>query len=153
MTTTITAVQGNNVSPITLIDLDLNGNVYYVSSNYKAITHDSNSYTELGAFLNITEIRDELRHSEGDLSITLSGIPSEANYLQTVMTEPVKGGNVTVYRGFVDAGTQELISGQVFTRFKGTITNFVIDEQLNYLSHENDYAVTITVVLSRQNMM
>ena len=145
MTTTITAVQGNNISPITLIDLDLNGNVYYISSNYKTITYNSNDYTELGAFLNITEIRDELRHSEGDLSITLSGIPSEANYLQTVMTEPVKGGNVTVYRGFVDAVTQELISGQVFTRFKGTITNFVIDEQLNYMSQENDYAVTVTV--------
>jgi hypothetical protein len=145
MTTPITAVQGNNISPITLIDLDLNGNVYYLSSNYKAITHNSNSYTELGAFLNITDLRDELRHSEGDISITLSGIPSEADYLQTVMTEPIKGGNVTVYRAFVDATTQELISGQVFTRMKGVITNFIIDEQLNFLTHENDYSVTVTV--------
>ncbi len=145
MTTTITAVQGNNIAPITLIDLDLNGTVYYISSNYKAITHNANSYTELGAFLNITEMRDELRHSEGDLSITLSGIPSEANYLQKVMTDPVKGGNVTIYRGFVDAETQELIAGQVFTRFKGVITNFVIDESLNFLTHGNDYAVTVTV--------
>lgn len=145
MATTITAVQGDNIAPITLIDLDLNGNVYYISSNYKAITYNSNDYTELGAFLNITELRDELRHSEGDITITLGGIPSEADYLQTVMTEPVKGGNVTVYRGFVDATTQELIAGQVYTRFKGTITNFVIDEQLNFLTHQNDYSVSVTV--------
>jgi hypothetical protein len=40
MATTITAVQGDNIAPITLIDLDLNGNVYYISSNYKAITYN-----------------------------------------------------------------------------------------------------------------
>lgn len=145
MATTITAVQGNNIAPITLIDLQLGSNVYYLSSNYKAVTYDSNSYTELGALLNVSEVTDDLKHSETDIQITLTGIPAEANYLQAVLNSPVKGGNVVLRRGFVDTGNLELITGQVYTRYSGVITNFTINEELNVLTKANDYAVTVVV--------
>jgi hypothetical protein len=79
MATPITAVQDNNISHALFIDLDLDGNVYYISNAYKPITIDGNSYTELGAFLGINEIRDDLKVTGGDLAIALTGIPSNEN--------------------------------------------------------------------------
>ena len=145
MSTEITAVQGDNIAPVTLIDLQLGANVYYLSSNYKTITHDSNDYTELGALLNVSEVIDDLKHSESDIQISLTGIPGEANYLQTVLNYPIKGGNVTLKRGFINSSNLDLIAGQVYTRYKGVITNFTINEEFNPLSKTNDYAVTIIV--------
>jgi len=144
MSTTITEVQGTNISPITLIDLQLGANVYYLSSNWKPVTVDSNNYTELGAFLSVSNIDDNLKYNANDLSLTLSGIPSGQNYLQEILENPVKGGNVVLKRAFVDTSTYEL-TGNIYTRFKGVITNYKIDEQVNVLSKQMDYAVTVTL--------
>jgi hypothetical protein len=144
MATTITEVQGDNISPISLIDLQIGANVYYLSSNWKPVTHDSNNYTELGAFLSVSTIDDNLKYNANDLSLTLSGIPSGQDYMRQILDNPVKGGNVTVKRGFVNSTTMELESG-VYTRFKGVITNFKIDETINILNKQMDYAVTVTL--------
>lgn len=141
--TTITEVQGTNIAPITLIDLQIGANVYYISSNWKPVTVGSNTYTELGSFLTVGQISDDLKYDSSDLTITLSGIPSEQNYLSQILTEPVKGGNILIQRAFVDPSTLAL-TGNEYTRFKGLITNFKIDEQVNILSKQMDYAVTVT---------
>jgi hypothetical protein len=149
MSVTIPEVQGNNIIPVTLIDLDLNGNVYYLSDTYKAVTVGSDTYTELGAFLSMTELDDNLRVTNGDITIALSGIPSsstgtEVNYLNIILTQPIKGGNVTVKRGFLNKDTYQL-EANVYTRFKGVITNFSTQEAFNFISKQNDYSVAITV--------
>ena len=149
MATDIPAVQGTNIAPVTLIELDLNGNVYYLSDGYKPFTVDSNTYTELGAFLSMSSLTDNLRATNGDISLTLAGIPSsstgsEVNYLNIIMTEPVKGGNVTIKRGFYDTSTWAL-QANVYTRFKGIITNYNIADSFNFISKENDYSVTVNV--------
>lgn len=148
MSTSIPAVQGDHIFPITLIDLDLNGNIYYLSDAYKAFTVNSNTYTELGAFLAINEITDNLRTTNGDIQVTLAGIPSEStgtevNYLQTILTEPIKGGNITITRAFMDSDGSTLDTGNTYIRFKGVITNFAIEEQFNFISKQNDYAVSV----------
>ena len=150
MATSIPAVQGTHIYPVTLIDLDLNGNIYYLSDGYKPFTVGSNTYTELGAFLSVGTIDDNLRSTNGDIAIGLAGIPSsstgsEVNYLNLIMTEPVKGGNVTLKRAFMDTDTMEIDAGNVYTRFKGVITNYQIDEQYNFLEKRNDYGVTVMV--------
>jgi len=144
MATTIVEVQGESISPITLIDLQLGATTYYISSNWKPVTVDGNNYSELGAFLSVSSIDDNLKYNANDLALTLSGIPSGADYLRQILDNPVKGGNVTLKRAFVDSSTMELKSG-VYTRFKGVITNYKIDEQVNILSKQMDYAVTVTL--------
>tara|TARA_R110000796_G_scaffold61859_2_gene142971 strand:- start:596 stop:1246 length:651 start_codon:yes stop_codon:yes gene_type:complete len=144
MATTIVEVQGESISPITLIDLQLGATTYYISSNWKPVTVDGNNYSELGAFLSVSNIDDNLKYNANDLALTLSGIPSGQDYLRQILDNPVKGGNVTLKRAFVDSNTMELKSG-VYTRFKGVITNYKIDEQVNILSKQMDYAVTVTL--------
>lgn len=151
MATPITAVQDNNISHALFIDLDLDGNVYYISNAYKPITVNGNTYTELGAFLGINEIRDDLKTTGGDLAIALTGIPSNENYVDIMLSYPIKGGNVVVRRGFFDTNTLEPISGQVFERYRGIITNFSIDETENFL--EGDLVYTITVTCANINTL
>ena len=144
MSTTITEVEGTNIAPISLIDLQIGANGYYLSSNWKPVTVNSNTYSELGSFLSVSSIDDNLKYNANDLSLTLSGIPSGENYLQQILENPVKGGNVTLTRAFVNPTTYEL-TGNEYIRFKGVITNFKIDEQVNILSKQMDYAVTVTL--------
>jgi len=144
MATPITAVQDNNISHALFIDLDLDGNVYYLSNAYKPITVDGNTYTELGAFLGLGEIRDDLKTTNGDLNISLTGIPSNENYVDIMLSYPIKGGNVVIRRGFFDTTTLVPISGQMFERYRGIITNFSIDETENFLQGELVYTITVT---------
>ena len=143
MATTITPVQGTHVSSCILIDLTLDSTTYYISSAYKPVTYNSNTYTELGSFLQISDFQEDIRTTNGDISVTLSGIPSEQNYLSLILTSPVKGGNITVYRGFYDLTTHELDTSQVYPRFKGVITNFAIQEDFKPGS-ELTNSVTVT---------
>jgi hypothetical protein len=128
MATTITPVQQDHISSCLLIDLTLNSTTYYISSAYKPITYNTNTYTELGSFLQVSDFQEDIRTTNGDISLTLGGIPSEQNYLSLILTTPVKGGNISVYRGFYDTTTHELDTSQVYKRFQGVITNFAIQE-------------------------
>ena len=130
MATDITPVQQDHISSCLLIDLQLDGNVYYISSAYKPVTYNSNTYTELGSFISIQPFAEDIKATNGDISITLSGIPSEQDYLSLILTTKIKGGTVDVYRGFYDTTTHELDTSQVYKRFSGIITNFAIQEEL-----------------------
>ena len=143
MATDITPVQQDHISSCLLIDLQLDGNVYYISSAYKPVTYNSNTYTELGSFLSVSEFPEDIRTTNGDISITLSGIPSEQDYLSLILTTKIKGGNVVVYRGFYDTTTHELDTSQVYSRFKGIITNFTLQEEYTPGTTLNN-SVTIT---------
>jgi hypothetical protein len=143
MATTIAPLQGTNVKHALLIDLTLDSNVYYVSSAWKPVTYNSNSYTELGAFLNVGQFAEDIKTTNGDITITLSGIPSNADYMNEVLTTKIKGGEVTVYRAFFD-DDYDLTSGNVFQRFKGIITNFAIEETENILQGELTTTIGIT---------
>ncbi len=149
MATTIAPVQQDHISTCILIDLELDGITYYISSAYNPVTYNANTYTELGSFLQISEFPEDIRTTNGDISITLSGIPSEQNYLSLILTEPIKGGNVTVYRGFYDTPHAEIQTDQVYTRYKGVITNFSIQDDASRL--EDRETVTMSIMTSSIN--
>jgi len=144
MGTTISKVQGTRISHAVFIDLTLGNVTYYLSSAYQPITIGSNTYTELGAFLTMGNIQEDFKTTNGDLAITLSGIPSDANYLSIIMGTQIKGGNVVVKRGFFDVDDLSLNSGDVYERYRGIITNFSIGEDTSFISGELVNSVTIT---------
>lgn len=145
MATTITAVQGDHIVSIVLIDLTLDGTTYYISNAYKPVTYNSNTYTELGSFLGMDAITDDIKTTNGDLSISLSGIPSDADYMNIVLTTKIKGGTVVIRRGFMNKNDLELDVSQVYTRYSGIITNFVITEDVDIVAKKNTNTIGITV--------
>lgn len=148
MSTSIPEVANTSISHAIFIDLTLNANfspvTYYISSAYKPITIDGNTYTELGAFLQLGSITDDLKVTNGDLQIQLSGIPSDANYMDIVLSYPIKGGNVVIRRGFFDVDTMEPIPGAVYERYRGVITNYAVDETTSFLDGELVNTITVS---------
>lgn len=144
MSTTITAVQGTSISHALFIDLTLGNVTYYISSAYQPITINGDTYTELGAFLQIGDVTEDLKTTNGDIVISLSGIPSDANYMDIVLSTSIKGGNVVVRRGFFDSQTLQPIAGQMFERYRGIVTNFSVDESVNFLNGELTNQISIS---------
>ena len=139
--TTITELNNNNIKQCLLIDLDIDGTTYYISNAYKAITYNSNSYTECGAFLQIGQFTEDIKTTNGDISIALTGIPSNINYIQTILGANIKGGTCKVHRAFFD---DNYAVTNVYQRFSGIITNYSISEDENIL----DSNITNTVAIS-----
>ena len=144
MATPITAVQGTKVSHALFIDLTLGNVTYYISSAYQPITINSNTYTELGAFLQIGDVTEDLKTTNGDIILTLSGIPSDVSYMDIVLSTSIKGGNVIVRRGFFDTDTLQPIPGQIFERYRGVITNYAVEETTNFLTGELTNQISIS---------
>ncbi len=147
MTTTITAVQGTRIKHGVLVRINLDGTIYRLANTYNPITYNSETYTPLGNFMGMNEIQDELRATNNKLSISLSGIPSgvdgEPNYVSLVLTTKIKGSRVQVYRVFFDPDSNEILSGQVFLRFSGYVSNFTLSEGSDPLQLSANNAVTI----------
>ena len=149
MTTAITSVQADDISHALFIEMQIGANVHYFSNAYKPVTIGSDTYSELGSFLGVEDFSDDIRTTEGDVTISLSGIPSDQDYLSLFLAEQIKGGNVTIKRGFYNLTTSEIDASQVFTRYKGVITNFSIQDDANRI--KNQETVTISVTTSSIN--
>jgi hypothetical protein len=148
MSTSIPQVANTSISHAIFIDLTLNANftptTYYISSAYKPITINGNTYTELGAFLQLGSVTDDLKTTNGDLQIQLSGIPSDTNYMDIVLSYPIKGGEVVVRRAFFDVNTLEPIANAVYERYRGVITNYSVDETTSFLNGELVNTITVS---------
>jgi len=141
MATTITPVQDNNIKHAVLIDLDLDGNVYYISSAFQEVTYSGNTYQQLGSFLQVGEMAEDIKTTNGDLAISLSGV--EATYLSDILTTPIKGGVASVYRAFFN-DDYTLDSANVYQRFKGVITNFVVEEDFDILEGNDTNTISVS---------
>lgn len=127
-----------------LIDLTLDDTTYFLSSAYAPVTYDGNTYTELGAFITVDDLRSDLKTTNGDIAVSLAGVPSEANYMDIVLSAPIRGGTIVIRRAFFDPDTMLLNTDQVFERYRGIITNFAVDETENFLTGDLNNRITVT---------
>ena len=71
MSTPIPQVDSTAINHAIFMDLTLDGNVYYISNAYAPIGIDGNVYTELGAYLTVSSMQDDIRTTNGDIQINL----------------------------------------------------------------------------------
>lgn len=98
-------------------------------SNYsRNLTIDGTTYTGLGQLLEVTDSTSELRASANELTVTISGIPTQN--ITDLLTYRFKGSSITVIRAVFDPVTGQLldIAGNPAGRFQGIINNFGINE-------------------------
>ena len=118
----------NHNTPVTIRESD--GNTY--------------SYPAVGTLMNITQMTNELKSSQGDVVITLSGIPSQ--YMTDIVNNPIKAAPVEIRRAFFNSTGDLLnITGNPLLEFVGVVNNFSIDEQW---SNSSTQTVTTTIALS-----
>ena len=144
MATTITSVDADNISHALFIDLQIGGNVFHFSNAYKPITVSNVTYSELGSFLTVDDFQEDLKTTEADLQISLSGIPSDEDYLALFLAEKVKGGNVQIQRGFFDTSDMTIDAANTFVRYKGIITNFAISDNADRLLNRETATITVS---------
>lgn len=144
MTTPIAAVTGTNIKHCLLIDIAVNTNTYYISNAYAPITYNGNTYTQLGHFLGMSEIQDDLKITNNQIGLQLSGIPpddSSPNYMTLVLTSNIKGSSVKIYRAFFREGYYD--ATQVYLRFNGYISNYSLNENFDQESKQNSNSIGI----------
>jgi hypothetical protein len=144
MATSIPQVTGvNNIIHCLLVELTLGANVYHLSTAYKPVTYDGDTYSELGSFLQVGDLTEDIKTTNGDITLALSGIPSEADYMSQVLTAPIKGGTVKLSRAFFDTNYTYNPSN-VYGRYSGVITNFSISEDEDIITGKLNNTVAIT---------
>jgi len=145
MATNIPAVQDEtNITHAVFLDLTLGGTTYRISSAYSQVAIDGYQYLPSGAFLQISDLAEDLKTTNGDIQVSLSGIPAEYNYMNLVLNTQIKGGTVKIRRAFFDPVTQQALAGEVYLRYQGVITNFSVDETTNFLNGELTNQITVS---------
>jgi hypothetical protein len=112
-----------------LIDLTVNTTTYYISNLYSTLSYDGKQYQTMGSFLNITEMQNDLRATNNQLSVSLSGIPvgdDTPNFLNIVLNSKVKGSRIKIYRAFFNPNT--LTIQNVYQRYNGYVSNYSLGE-------------------------
>jgi hypothetical protein len=146
MSTNIPAVQRSAIEHGVLIDLTLDEETYYISNCYKNVTHNGNEYLALAGFLNTSDIQNNISNANDEIQVSLSAIPS--TYIAATIGQPIKGGEVNIYRAFFDYETQEVITGEVYRRFTGIISNFSVQEDIDTQATTPEVTHTITIIAS-----
>ena len=146
MTTTIPEVDERSIEYGVLIDLTLDGTTYYISNCYKAVSYGGNTYEALAGFLTVSEIQSNISNANDEIQVSLSAIPP--NYIAATLNEPIKGGEINIYRAFFDYTTQEVITGAIYKRFTGIISNYSVQEDLDATTMTPEVNHTITIIAS-----
>lgn len=133
MSTSIPAVGANQVNSATFIDLQLGGTTYYITDAYKPMTINSNSYTQLGILLDVSEITYDYKTTSGTMTFSISGVPNTPDFLQLIENTEIKGGDVEIRRAFFDPVDSDVIAGEDYLRFKGIVSNYGIEEETNII--------------------
>jgi hypothetical protein len=131
MTTTIPALSNPNIKHCMLIDITINDDVYYISNAWSPIVYNGNTYTQLGNFIGMSEIQDDLKVTNNQIAIQLSGLPPDdgsPNYMSIVLNSNIKGGKIQIYRAFFDPTSGNYDATQVYLRFSGYISNYSLSE-------------------------
>ena len=137
--TAITQVEDTNyLQHCLFVVLELDNTTYYLTSNRRPIILSGTLFNAMGWLLQVSEIQDDLKTNNGDINLALSGVPE--TLINAVLTAPIKGGKVTVLRGF----TKNPSILQSYNRYQGVITNYSIEEQDDYLARDRSYTVTIS---------
>ena len=101
-----------------------NVSIYTFSSSYKNETIDGNVYLALGGLLAVGAQNRNLRVTQGDTTIALSGV--DGNNINVVLDEKIRGSEVEVLRGFYDAN---MVLTNTYPRFRGIVTTYAVTEE------------------------
>lgn len=106
------------------------------SSSYQEETINGTVYTPLGGLLAVGAQNRNLRVTQGDTTIALSGI--DGNNIVTVLGTKIRGSEVEVLRGFYD---NNMVLTNTYPRFTGIITTYAITEERE--GNQDDFTVSV----------
>ena len=131
--TTINAVTGSQINHAEFVKLTVGvaGTVYTFCNAAAPITVGGNTFSNLGALLNVGDVQRDIKATSDDMTIALTGI-LPAN-IAVILSGDIKGSLVEVWRGFFDSNNQIITTPttQFFKRYQGIINSVAITEDFN----------------------
>ena len=127
------------------------GVTYYISNCYTPVQYPPVTgpiYQALAGFLQISEIQNNISNANDEIQVGLSAIPSI--YIASVLDTQIKGGEINIYRAFFDYDTQLILPDPngVFKRFSGIISNYAVQEDVDFAGYSPEVTHTITIIAS-----
>ena len=118
------------------------------SDYHRAITIDSVSYTGLGSLLAITESQADLRITSSELTLSVSGIPTDN--LADLVNDDIRGSRLEVDRVVFDPTTGVIldIPGNPAGRFRGFVNTVSVSEDWD--TNTRDASLVINLVATSQ---
>lgn len=122
----------------------------YLTDYSQTISFDGQTYTNIGNLLSITGATSELKASPNEITITLSGIPTNA--VTNILNKQIKGSKLWIYRAFFDATTTAQIdlypgtagTQSVLLKFRGIVTNYDISDSVEVDAKLATTTITLT---------
>lgn len=140
----LTAIGSNVPWPVDLVVIALDdtdeNKIVRLTNHYHDLTVDTKNYLATGEFLGFTEIANDLEVKDNSLDIQLSGVSS--TFTSVMLGESVEGSLVSVFRGYYDESTGELVDAP-FLRWSGRVNNFAINDDYNF-TEEDAIAITVS---------
>lgn len=121
--------------------------VFTFSDYYRPITLDGELYTGIGNLMSITDSYSELKISQTEMTITISGIPDTS--LTDFLNNKIKGSKITVKRAIFDPETGRLlnIAGNPTGKFQGLVNNYSFAETFDGQSATNTISLMCSSLL------
>lgn len=117
-----------------------------LSDYHTSITFGGDTYINAGKLLNVTSSVSELKATPSELSISLSGIPT--NSVTDILNQEIKGSELQVFRGFFNPTTHALLNlspdSNPTLKFKGIVTNYDISDDIDTSTATAKTTITLT---------
>lgn len=113
-------------------------------SAYNAnLTVNDETYTGLGSLLGVSDSSSVIRAVPGELTISISGIPSGS--IADILNSKIKGSKIQVWRVLFNptTGTPLSITGNPTGRFQGIVTNYNIEETYDTMAQSATNTITL----------
>lgn len=108
----------------------------YISDYSTLLSDGTNTYTNIGTLLGITSTVSELTSTPGEITVSLSGIPT--NQITDIIDQEIKGSTIDIYRAYFNATTHQGIDfvpggslNNTTTIFSGIVTNYAISDSVD----------------------
>ena len=108
------------------------------------VTLDGDNYIGLGRLMAVTSSSSELRVTNNDLTLTLSGIPNTS--IDEIINSRIKGSTIKIYRALINPATGLALSiaGNPMMRYSGIINNYGIDEDFDGVNRTATNTISLT---------
>jgi hypothetical protein len=113
---------------------------------------DSEPFDGLGSLIGVGDIQRDIKSTANQTSVSLVGI--DTSLLAWVLSQDVKGSQITMWKGFFDTSGNLITtggSGGLYQYFYGFISTFQISEQ--WMEEARSYVGTISIQASNIQMI
>jgi len=119
-----TIFESNSVSPFVAIDLAFDGGNFVAWTGYGNLTFGGTTYIGGGDFLNVSNVIENAEVQANNLTITLSGIPSDL--IASALNETYQGRSCKVFLGVLDSSNA--VVSDPYLLFSGRMDLMNIDD-------------------------